>query len=176
MQRAWTRLLQPHWSAGPAGPGSAGGNTLAVGQYTLEVPAGVTINRLQNGVVELDAPGQGKAHIAPQSGLTPGAGVPSLGTAAQRWNQQYPLQFLTPAAASRLDHLAGSAAYGLYQQNLVDQRGPNVVHGVFYLHVGEDGEGVVIDVFDNGLASESDWKPLTAFLTQILGKLGARPR
>jgi hypothetical protein len=176
MQRAWARLLQPHWVSATTGPDAPGGRLLTLGMYTLEIPAGTTVNQLQNGVLELDAPGRGKAHIAAQPNLTYGAATMMLPTVAQHWNPQQPLQFLEGAAESQLEHLGGSGAHGFYQQNLVDQRGPNVVHGIFYLHVRHGGQGVTIDVFDTGQASGADWKPLIAFLNQLLGKLRVQAR
>jgi hypothetical protein len=138
----------------------------------------MTLRRLQNGIVELEN-GQGiRAQFGPQPDLAFSAATGLLAAAAQRWNSQNPLQLLGQVsdATSQLPNLGGSGAYQVYEQNLVDERGPNVVHGLFYLHVRHAGQGMTVDAFANGPAAGADWKSLGTFVDQILPNLRVQPR
>jgi len=101
----------------------------------------VPVKRLANGGVEIEVAGLGKAHIAAQPGLSFAAATTLLPGVAQAWSPQNPLQFVDDSAKPHVSNLGGSGAYRYSQQNLVDQGGPNVVHGIFYLHVRHAGQG-----------------------------------
>ena len=174
-QRSWTRLLTPFLATGRTAPTDAG-QTLTLGMYTLQVPSGVTVHQLGNGGVELEVPGQGKVDIAPQPALTFAAASTLLPEVAQRWNPQAPLEFVNESTELTLPNLGGSGAYRPYQQNLVDRGGPNVVHGVFFVHVRHAGQGLAVDVFANGPARDADWNPLMALFIQTLRNLQVQPR
>ena len=156
--------------------GLRSGMTLSLGNYQLTLPQGTTGQQLVTGVIELQTSGQGFtliAHIGPQTNLAPVPSHSQLASVMQAWNPDYPLQPLgqvQPLAG--YTHLDGWTLTQWYEQPLVDMRGPNMVHGLFMLHVGQDGQGVVVDIFSSGSAQDAqDWQVLGEYAGTLLNHL-----
>ena len=156
--------------------GSPPGTTLSLGDYQLTLPQGTTSQQLATGVIELQTSVQGftlTAHIGPQTNLASVPAHSQLASVMQAWNPDYPMQpHGQVQSVDDYTHLGGWTLAQWYEQTLVDMRGPNMIHGLFMLHVGHDGQGLVVDIFSSGSAQDAqDWQVLSEYAATLLNHL-----
>lgn len=144
-----------------------------IGAYLLTVPSGSVERHLEPGVVQLEHV-QGNvtliAHVVPQSGLF-GAATEELSTVRQALTHGQPMHPIDQPERLDYPHLAGSTVAQWYEQ----EQEAGLAHGLFLLHVGGDGNGIVFDVFTPGSAQEADdWELLSDYANELMNHLKAK--
>jgi predicted metalloprotease len=146
---------------------------VVLGSYTLTILPGTTTKSIDAPTVELGNPAFGMltTQLRWLPSLTAQPAVTQLPEVAKGWFGSS--QVRTIGEPEEFGGLGtGSAANVRYEQTYSDTTGTHVIHGALFLHVREQGGGILFDVFDEGAApsDEGGWQLLGDYLfTQVYG-------
>jgi hypothetical protein len=109
------------------------------------------------------------AEIAPQSTTRGVSAEDQIQTIAQTWLGTGTFEWVGEVEPFDVaGSLGGTGAIQYYEQAFFNQQGvQETAHGVVFLHAGQEGEGLLIDVYAPGPAP-TDWEPVSDPLTKYL--------